>query len=94
MAKWLFKSDVIVYSNYLLMWPLKSLIIFSVWVVVGRAYKTRIQGRTVHKAKPGENKYPEAAVKTIESPIDSLSMNLDRKWIKSSSDLVQICLLI
>lgn len=70
------------------MWPLKSLIIFSTWVVVGWAYKARIQGRIVHKAKTRKNQYPQAAVKTVESPIDSLLMNLDLKWIKRSTDLL------
>lgn len=60
------------------------------WVVVGRAYKACIQGRIIHKAKTRENQYPQAAVKTIESTIDSLLMNLDLKWIKRSTDVLLI----
>lgn len=61
------------------MWPLSSLIIIFVWVAVGRAYKARIQGRAVHKAKTRETKYPQAAARTMESPVDSLFMNLNLK---------------
>lgn len=70
------------------MWPLNSLIIVFVWVAVGRAYKTRMQGRAVRKAKTQETKYPQAAATNYGVSSGFSIHESESQVIENSADLV------